>query len=114
MEDRTRFEILIESVQRDIKVIAEGHGALAERCDRSETRLARIEEIFDQVSIQIAVLEARVHVLETSHTALETKLESLSLDTQHRLKRVEARLGFSKRPRPGKRRRGSPKRPKAS
>jgi hypothetical protein len=57
MEDRTRFEVLLESIQRDVKVIADAHGALAERLDRFETRLERLEGRFEQVAIQVAVLD---------------------------------------------------------
>jgi hypothetical protein len=52
MEDRTRFEVLLECIQRDVKVIAEAHGALAERLDRFETRIDRLEGRFEQVEIQ--------------------------------------------------------------
>ncbi len=32
-EERTRFEVLLESIETKVKVIAEGHGALVERVD---------------------------------------------------------------------------------
>jgi hypothetical protein len=32
-EERTRFEVLLESIETKVNVIAEGHGALVERCD---------------------------------------------------------------------------------
>ena len=115
MEDRTRFEVLLESIQPDVKVIAEAHGALAERLDRFETRLDRLEGRFDQVAIQVAVLDAKVNALETWVNALETKLDALSADTQHRLQRIETHLGLDGSPRSRKRRqRGTPKRRKAS
>jgi chromosome segregation ATPase len=136
MEDRTRFEVLLESIQRDVKVIAEAHGALAERLDRFETRLDRLEGRFEQVAIQVAVLDAkvnaletrvnaletrvnaletRVNALETRVNALETKLDALSADTQHRLQRIETHLGLDGSPRSRKRRqRGAQKRRKAS
>lgn len=104
-EDRTRFEVLLESLQRDVKVIAEGYGALSERLDRVELRLDRLEDRFEQVEMHIAVLEAKVNILEA-------RLDSLSVDTQFRLERIEAHLGLNGAPRPGKRRqRGSPRSP---
>jgi hypothetical protein len=55
-----------------------------------------------------AAVETKVH-------ALEPKLDSLSVDTQHRLKRIETHLGLDGLPHPRKRRqRGSPKRRKTS
>ncbi len=32
-EERTRFEVLLESIETKVTVIAEGHGALVSRCD---------------------------------------------------------------------------------
>jgi len=85
--DRTQFEVLLENIQRDVKVIAEGHGVLAERLDRFETRLDRTEDKFEHLAIQVAVLETRVH-------ALETQVGAFSVDPQSRLARIETHLGF--------------------
>jgi chromosome segregation ATPase len=121
-EDRTRFEVLLESVQHDVRVIAEGHGALVERLDRVETRLDQLEARVDRNAIQIAVIDARVNSLEKRIAALEkrvdtldTRVDSLRADTQHQLARVEAHLEIDEPPRPGTRpQRGAPKRRKPS
>lgn len=113
-EDRIRFDVLLEDVQRNVKVIAEGHGALVERLDRVEIRLERLEGRFEQIAIHVAVLETRSNALEAKFNALDTKLDSLSVDTRHRLQRIEAHLGLEGTSRSGKRSpRDSPKRRKA-
>ena len=70
-EERTRFEVLLESVETKVKVIAEGHGALVERLDRMERNF------------------------ETRFTGLEAKVDRLEVfasDAQGRLKRIETHL----------------------
>ncbi|HEX2687980.1 MAG TPA: hypothetical protein VHN14_15235 [Kofleriaceae bacterium] len=66
-EERTRFEMLLESIETQVKVIAEGHGALVERLDRIETK--------------VDVLEAKADGLEV-----------FASDAQGRLKRIETHL----------------------
>lgn len=48
IEERTRFEVLLENIQTSANVIAEGHGVLVERLDRLEGRLDRLEGRFDR------------------------------------------------------------------
>jgi hypothetical protein len=106
--DRTQFEVLLENLQRDVKVIAEGHGVLAERLDHFKSRFDRIEGQFEHLAIQVAVLETRVH-------ALETQVGAFSVDTQSRLERIETHLGFEGPSRSRtRRRRGSLKRRRPS
>ena len=80
IEDRTRFEVLLEDIQTSVRLIAEGHGALNHRFEQMETRFdARFER-----------LETKVDVLEV-----------LATDAQRRLERIEAHLelnGASARP----------------
>jgi hypothetical protein len=112
-EERTRFEVLLESIETKVKVIAEGHGALVERSDalaegqralveRSDAlaegqralveRLDRMERKFE---IRFDVLESRFTGLETKVDGLETKVDGLEVfasDAQGRLKRIETHL----------------------
>ncbi|HEX7839450.1 MAG TPA: hypothetical protein VF469_18360 [Kofleriaceae bacterium] len=84
-EERTRFEVLLESIETKVNVIAEGHAALVERLDRMESRF---ETRFD-------VLESRFDVLESRFDRLETKVDGLEVfasDAQGRLKRIESHL----------------------
>jgi DNA repair exonuclease SbcCD ATPase subunit len=84
-EERTRFEVLLESIETKVKVIAEGHGALVERSDALVERLDRMERR----------LETRFDVLESRFTRLETKVDGLEVfasDAQGRLKRIETHL----------------------
>jgi hypothetical protein len=52
-EAQARSNALLEDIQSHVKVIAEGHGALTERLDDTEARLARIEGRFAQLEIRI-------------------------------------------------------------
>lgn len=73
-EERVRFEVLVESLQRDMRVIAEGHGALVEGQAALAVRLDRFDGRFDK---------------------LEMKVDTLGGDmqgVQGRLKRIEAHL----------------------
>jgi hypothetical protein len=77
-EERTRFEVLLESIETKVKVIAEGHGALVERSDALVERLDRMERRLD----------TRFDVLETKVDGLEV----FASDAQGRLKRIETHL----------------------
>jgi chromosome segregation ATPase len=74
MGDRTRFEALLASTEREIKEIAERQGSLAERLDRSEARLDQCADLLGQVAIHVAVLDARVNALETRGHGVETQV----------------------------------------
>src|SRR5262249_23032962 len=64
-EDSTHQRALVEDVQRQVKVIAEAHGALNARLDPLEVKVDRLESWFDQLEIRIVVLEKSVERLET-------------------------------------------------
>jgi len=91
-EERTRFEVLLESIEAKVNVIAEGHGALVERCDALVERLDRMERRFET---RFDVIESRFNRLETKVDGLETKVDGLEVfasDAQGRLKRIETHL----------------------
>ena len=115
-EERTRFEVLLESIETKVKVIAEGHGALVERSDalaegqralverldRIETKVDVLESKFTRLETKVDGLEKKVDRLETKVDGLETKvdrletkvdgLEVFAIDAQGRFKRIEAHL----------------------
>ena len=89
--------ILLESIETQVKVIAEGHGALVERSDALAERLDRMERRFetrfDVLESRFTSLETKVDGLETKVDGLETKVDGLEVfasDAQGRLKRIEA------------------------
>jgi DNA repair exonuclease SbcCD ATPase subunit len=98
-EERMRFEVLLESIETKVNVIAEGHGALVERCDALAEgqrtlveHLGRMERRFET---RFDVLESRFNGLETKVDGLETKVDGLEVfasDAQGRLKRIETHL----------------------
>jgi chromosome segregation ATPase len=112
-EERTRFEVLLENIETKVNVIAEGHGALVERCDalaegqrtlvnrldqmerRFETRFDGLESRFNTLETKVDGLETKVDGLETKVDGLETKVDGLEVfasDAQGRLKRIETHL----------------------
>jgi chaperonin cofactor prefoldin len=91
-EERTRFEVLLESIETKVNVIADGHATLVERLDRMERRF---ETRFDVLESRFDVLESRFNRLETKVDRLETKVDGLEVfasDAQGRLKRIETHL----------------------
>lgn len=121
-EERTRYEVLLENIETNVKLIAEAQGGLSQRLDRME---ARFEARFDQLETNVNILavkvdglavkvdglatkvdrlETKVDRLETKVDGLETKVDGLEIfaaDTKGRLTRIEGHLqlhGESSRP----------------
>jgi chaperonin cofactor prefoldin len=83
-------KVQIEELKTHVKVIAEGHCALAERLDRVE----KICGGFEQLEIRVVVLGKRVEQLEHRAQAIENEIAV----HDHRLGRVEARFAPGGRP----------------
>ena len=81
IEERERFEVLLEGVQTRLKVIAEGHSALVEHLEQMNSKFDRIETRFDRIETRFDGLEARF-----------SGLEVFASDAQQRLKRIESHL----------------------
>ena len=99
IEERARFEVLMENVETSLKVLAEAHVAQVERLDRIDGRLERVETKVDRLDMRVGVLETKVDKLETKFDKLETKVDKLETkfevfasDTQQRLGRIETHL----------------------
>jgi chromosome segregation ATPase len=94
-EERTRFEVLLESIETQVKVIAEGHGALVARTDELVEGQRALVARLDRIETKVDVLESRFSRLETKVEGLETKVDGLevfAIDAQGRLKRIETHL----------------------
>ena len=101
-EERTRLEVLLESIETKVNVIAEGHGALVERfdalvagqrtlverCDALAAGQRTLVERFDRMETRFDALESRFNRLETKVDGLEV----FASDAQARLKRIETHL----------------------
>jgi hypothetical protein len=85
IEERERFEVLLEDVQTSVKVIAEGHSALVEHLGQMNSRFDRLETRFDGLELRFDRLETRFDGLETRVSGLEV----FASDAQQRLKRIE-------------------------
>jgi len=73
-EERTRFEVLLESIETKVNVIAEGHGALVERSDALAEGQRTLVERLDRMERRF---ETRFDVLESRFNRLETKVDRL-------------------------------------
>lgn len=98
-EERTRFEVLLESIETKVNVIAEGHGALVEHGDAlaegQRTLVERLDRMERRFETRFDMLESRFNRLETKVDGLETKVDGLEVfasDAQGRLKRIETHL----------------------
>jgi len=91
-EERTRFEVLLESIETKVNVIAEGHGALVERSDALAEGQRMLVERLDRMERRF---ETRFDMLESRFNGLETKVDRLEVfasDAQGRLQRIETHL----------------------
>jgi len=84
--DPANIAVLFEDTQRSVKVIAEGHGVLAQHIADLETKDEQHDGELDQLEIRVAVLD--------------TKHEELSAETRRRLDRIEAHLALGEPTRP--------------
>ena len=108
LEERARYEVLLEDLQRDVRLIADGHVALTERLDRTE---ARFEQRFEQVEQQIMVLDVKltqkIDALYGNVDALDVKftqkIDALDTKLSAELSRIATHLGLNGAPRPQKR-----------
>jgi DNA repair exonuclease SbcCD ATPase subunit len=98
-EERTRFEVLLESIETKVNVIAEGHAALVERSDAlaegQRTLVERLDQMERRFETRFDMLESRFNRLETQVDGLETKVDGLEVfasDALGRLKRIETHL----------------------
>jgi predicted nuclease with TOPRIM domain len=91
-EERTRVEVLLENLQTSVKVIAEGHIALAERFERMDNKFDGLEAKFDRLDMRVNGLETKFDRLDLRVNGLETRLDAFADDTQRRLKRIEGHL----------------------
>lgn len=73
-QERTRFEVLLEDVQRNVRILAEGHGVVVERLDR---------------------LDSKVSSLDTKVSSLDTDMR----EVKQRLGRIEDHLELNGAPR---------------
>ena len=84
--------VLLERMEKNISVIAEGHTLLNEKIDRNHQELSnKIENLQTDVTI----LKTDVSVLKTDVSVLKSgmeRLEEIALETLNRLKNLEARV----------------------
>jgi predicted mannosyl-3-phosphoglycerate phosphatase (HAD superfamily) len=53
MEQQARSTVLLEEIRSQLKVIAEGYGALVERSSETNARLARLERRVEELELRL-------------------------------------------------------------
>src|SRR5690242_7177102 len=95
--ETARFEVILEEIQRSVRVIAESHVGLTTRMDQFSARFDALEIRFDVVEARLGALEHRFAGMETRVTAVESRLEDFATDTTSRLRRIGDHLHLSGR-----------------
>ena len=90
--ETARFEVLLEDIQRGVRVIAESQVGLTTRMDHLTARFDAMEIRFDVLETRFGALECRFAGMETRVTAVESRLEDFATDTTSRLRRIEGHL----------------------
>ena len=80
-QTRRHFDVVAESLESQIRVIAEGHGVLVEKIDGLGTRMDH--------------LETKVDALDSRMDHLETKLDGFIVETRTNFDEVRAAIKFS-------------------
>ena len=88
--EHAQHKALLEDVQRQVRVIAEGHVANAHRIKDTKSAL---EQQIQQLDHRVMVLDVKVHAkLEDLEARMDTKLEGLEARIDTKLEGLEARM----------------------
>lgn len=82
--ERERFEVILESIETKIGVIADGHLALNEKLDRLEKKL-------DQLSSEVTFLRVDLGTVKHRVGNIEHQVQNI----EHRVGTIEHHLGLS-------------------
>lgn len=74
-EEVARFTALLEDIQTQVGVIADGHAGLTERMDRMDCRFDRFEAKVDGLEVKIGVLATRADGLDAKLDGLRDELK---------------------------------------
>ena len=86
IEDFARFSVLLENIDRNQQVLAEGHIATIERIDRMESRFDRR---FDTLETKVVLLEVFAADAKQRFDGIETKIDRL----ETKVDQIDARIG---------------------
>jgi len=79
-DERSRLEVLVEDVQRHLKVLAEAHIATVDHLGRIDRKLEKLDELeikFDVLDKKVDVLDKKVDVLDKKVDVLDKKVDVL-------------------------------------
>ncbi|MGA9750817.1 MAG: hypothetical protein WBS54_03415 [Acidobacteriota bacterium] len=94
-ETRRHFDVVAEDLRSDIRLLAEGHGALVEKVDGLDAKVDRLDTKVDHLETRMDSLETKVDHLDTKVDHLETRMDGLETKVDHletRMDGFEAKL----------------------
>ena len=94
-ETRRHFDVVAEGLRSDIRLLAEGHGALVEKVDHLDAKVDRLETKVDHLETRMDGLETKVDHLETRMDGFEAKLDDFIVETRTNFDEVRASIKFS-------------------
>jgi predicted nuclease with TOPRIM domain len=62
--ERERFEVLLESVNSNLKLVAEGHGVLNEKFDRLDRKVDGIADDVSVLKTDVSVLKKDMRIVK--------------------------------------------------
>ena len=94
-QTRRHFDVVAESLESQIRVIAEGHGVLVEKIDGLGTRIDRLETQVENFALETRTNFDEVRAaIKFSYAELDRRvahLESFVQDLSTRMQRIESR-----------------------
>ena len=90
-DDTRRFDVLLEDIAKQVRVVAEGYGTLNAKVDVVTAQLHGVDLKLDRLDIRAGALENRLGAVENRVAALEQRLPNgvpaLSIRTRRPLKK---------------------------
>jgi len=100
--DFGQFGVLVENLERNNRLLADGLVAVNERLDRFEGRFDGIEGRFDGLDAKVDLLTFET---QQRFKQIETKVDGLANETQRRFTRIEVHLELNRSPSPSTKKR---------
>ena len=110
-KQRTRYEVLLEDLKKDVSVIAEGHGTLdqankrtqrdlEQRSDEADRRFMKLEVKVMGLDAKVIALDAKVDALDAKVIVLDAKFDRKFDTLDAKLSRIATHLGLDGAPQP--------------
>ena len=88
IDSKRNTRVLLEDIQSNVKIIAEGHTGIISRLDRVETRLGAVESELHTVKMVVFDLDSRL-------TKVDHKLDISIEQNDGRFRQIEKKLALA-------------------